>query len=201
MVTLRNGSDNAITHYPPHCPIFPPVPGKFCVQQGFSELAPHTTKRVDLLHSGAVFLYVSDDVFVQLRVHDLSRQAESFGAEIPVVRLSEMKTTPGAILDIPNDPRFRSTFRVYAFWPNAPSDLVVRFVNDDTGASREERFHIEPSTLGWDEPIAAPPLYRQFSDFEATRIELEPSTPGLRYWAFVSVTNNETQQVTTLTIR
>ena len=29
-----------------------------------------------------------------------------------------------------------------------------------------------------------------------TRIELQPTTPGIRYWAFVSLTNNFTQEVT-----
>jgi hypothetical protein len=31
------------------------------------------------------------------------------------------------------------------------------------------------------------------------RIEVEPLTPGLVFWTFVSVTNNSTQQVTTIT--
>ena len=31
------------------------------------------------------------------------------------------------------------------------------------------------------------------------RIEVTPVTPGLRFWTFVSVTNNETQHVTLIT--
>lgn len=34
---------------------------------------------------------------------------------------------------------------------------------------------------------------------DTVRAEIEPLTEGLRYWAFVSVTNNETQHVTTIT--
>lgn len=30
-------------------------------------------------------------------------------------------------------------------------------------------------------------------------LEIEPVTPGLRYWAFVTVTNNATSHVTTIT--
>ncbi|HEX8152273.1 MAG TPA: hypothetical protein VF698_04060, partial [Thermoanaerobaculia bacterium] len=33
----------------------------------------------------------------------------------------------------------------------------------------------------------------------ALRLEIEPLTPGSRYWAFVSVTNNDTQLVTVVT--
>jgi hypothetical protein len=30
------------------------------------------------------------------------------------------------------------------------------------------------------------------------RIELEPITPGLQYWAFISITNNKTQHFYTV---
>jgi hypothetical protein len=33
---------------------------------------------------------------------------------------------------------------------------------------------------------------------ETIRVEISPQTPGMRYWAFVSVTNNETQHVTNI---
>ena len=34
---------------------------------------------------------------------------------------------------------------------------------------------------------------------ETVRVRLEPVEPGMRYWAFATVTNNETQHVTTIT--
>jgi hypothetical protein len=162
-----------------------------------------------------VFLNVTksaaDRVFVQLRVHDLSRQGEDFGTEIPVVRTSEMKTTRGEILDIPRDPRFRLTFRLYADKVEHESELVVRFVNETTSENREMHFSISPmpDVIPPGEPITTPPLYREITDFdsyaelhdsERARIEIEPKSTGIRYWAFVSVTNNETQQITTLSV-
>ncbi len=40
----------------------------------------------------------------------------------------------------------------------------------------------------------------ELHDAQKVRIEIEPQTTGIRYWAFVSVTNNETQQITTLSV-
>jgi hypothetical protein len=36
-------------------------------------------------------------------------------------------------------------------------------------------------------------------DSARARIEIEPTLPDMRVWAFVSITNNETQHVTLVT--
>lgn len=36
---------------------------------------------------------------------------------------------------------------------------------------------------------------------QKVRVEIEPLTPGLKYWAFLSVTNNKTQHFYTVTAR
>jgi len=217
VVTIRNASDESILFFPVDCP--PPILERLCAETPGTALSPGVTKRVDLFvpdrQVSPVFLNVTkalaDRVFVQLRVHDLSRQAESFGTEIPVVRASEMKTTRGEILDIPTDPRFRLTFRLYADKVERESELVVRFVNESTSESREVRLSVLPlpAEIPLDEPIITPPLYREITDFQSytelhdadrVRVEIEPQAAGVRYWAFVSVTNNDTQQFTTLTV-
>ena len=207
VVTLRNANDQTVIYYPTDCPLVPPVPERFCVQTLNPQLGAGVTKRVDLLYGGPLFLNVTrelaDRVFVQVRVHDLSRQAESFGTEVPVIRSAQMKTDAGQILDIPRDPRFRLTFRLYADYPAVDSEIAVRFVSEATAQSHALRYTI-PAPPEWilaTEPLVFPALYRQISDFDADRIEIDPLTPGLRYWAFVSVTNNETQQITTLSVR
>src|SRR5688572_29226345 len=102
VVTIRNASDQSLLYFPPHCSLLPPVPERFCSQDRHPTLLPGTTQRLDLLEEGAVFLNVpkslADSTFVQLRVHDLTRQRESFGTEIPVVRATDMKVGPGQIL-------------------------------------------------------------------------------------------------------
>ncbi|HEX7705776.1 MAG TPA: hypothetical protein VF701_04880 [Thermoanaerobaculia bacterium] len=216
VVTVHNASDEATFLFPPDCPRT--IPDRFCLLGVGTQLAAGTTARVDLLLSrpmAPVFVNVTkslaDRIFVQLRVHDLSRQSESFGTELPVIRASEMKTTPGEILDIPISSRFRLTFRLYADQVAVDSVLRVRFVNPDSGSSRELQFTVKPrsSAIPPGEPITTADLYEEISDIssyaelqgaEAVRIEIIPQTAGVRYWAFVSVTNNETQHVTTLTV-
>jgi len=219
LVTIRNGSDESVVFFPVDCPLIPPTPERFCAQAFGTQLPPGLTQRLNLFvpdgRVSPIFLNVTksvaDRVFVQVRVHDLSRQSENFGTEIPVIRASEMKTTRGEILDIPRDPRFRLTFRLYADKVEHASDLVVRFVNEATNGHREMHFSILPipAEVSPDEPITTPPLYREITDFDSfgelsdaqrVRIEIEPQTTGIRYWAFVSVTNNETQQITTLSV-
>jgi len=48
------------------------------------------------------------------RVRDLTRQASSAGTAIPVVRVTEFRSTDILLLDIPSDARFRSNLRIYA---------------------------------------------------------------------------------------
>ena len=42
--------------------------------------------------------------------------------------------------------------------------------------------------------------YGELRDASRIRIEIEPDDADVKYWAFVAVTNNETQQITTLTV-
>ncbi len=131
-------------------------------------------------------------------VRDLSRQAQSLGTGIPVVREKDFFDRPLELLNIPTDPRFRVALRVY-----------------DLGAPIGIHFTIQP--LSSDEtlvdtfvfPAGHDPSYAQISDLVAAypqlagkgplRITVEAPVPGNpTLWAFVSVTNNETQQVTTI---
>jgi hypothetical protein len=216
VVTVHNNGDVPLTMYKANCATFPPGASKFCAQAPFLELAPHTTQRIEPNGYPAFVLNVSPDaqnLLVETRIRDLSREADSFGTEIPAIRVPQMKTGKGAILDIPHDPRFRLMLRVYGDW-NGGGDLVMRFVNETTGRSRDERFPIKAgdglNPLDDGDPAAAPALYGTIADFDAwpemqdaarMRIELSTTNESARYWAFVSVTNNETQQVTILTVK
>jgi hypothetical protein len=41
--------------------------------------------------------------------------------------------------------------------------------------------------------------FPQLNGLDKVRVEVTPLTEGLRFWTFVSITNNETQHVTTIT--
>jgi hypothetical protein len=153
-----------------------------------------------------------------LRVQDISRQAETWGTELPVVREAQFRTDRIELLNIPIDSRFRQTLRIYD--PDAHERVTFRVTFFDTTAVArgEER---SGGTLIADIVVDAQAgktyrpnfprvpsvaqlstfrqLLPQFTATERVRVEVQPVTEGVRFWAFVSVTNNDTQHVTTVT--
>jgi IPT/TIG domain len=144
-----------------------------------------------------------DDLVANLRVTDVTRNSQSHGVEIPVVREDDFTTIGKVVLlGVPIDPRFRNTLRIYGL-RRGPQEVHVT-VNGVT----------HPLTLQMSDNLFEP----SFATFTAfpTAEQLPPdqrtvtvtiqdplggrgiagATP---FWAFVSVTNNETQQITTIT--
>ncbi|MEO8217704.1 MAG: hypothetical protein ABI718_11540 [Acidobacteriota bacterium] len=171
---------------------------------------PETTFQIGI--SPTVFspawLYVetghADDVAVNLRVKDISRQSLTYGTEMPVVREREFRTSMD-LMNIPTDDRFRSTLRIYR-QPGPQHELVqVMFYDMDDNRMLAE------AAVGVEGPGASiqPPPYGEIGDLTAQlpqlrsanklRIKLIPDSPEEKIWAFVSVTNNETQHVTLIT--
>lgn len=168
------------------------------------------------------FVYVqkpfADKVHFSLRVRDLSRQAETWGAEVPVVREREAKSAPVHLLNIPLDERYRQTLRIYEFDALQNTEVMLRIFpglpRNDAAASIplvERRLtvgrYFDPFFGFEDFPMG--PSYLELGSFrrefvelaghDQIRIEIQPITPGMRFWAFVSITNNETHHVTTIT--
>lgn len=163
-----------------------------------------------LLHVKRSFV---SDLSFNLRVQDLSRQSLTWGTEIPVVREAELRTTRIVLMNVPLDSRFRQALRVYdpdsrttstvsvRIYPmiGAASPLVAttlllqRPSSNDCSVIQEKCFpsYAEIQNL----PVAFPNLQGQ----ETVRVEIESLTPGLRFWSFIAITNNETQHVTTIT--
>ncbi|HUP44234.1 MAG TPA: hypothetical protein VM779_01865 [Thermoanaerobaculia bacterium] len=135
-----------------------------------------------------------------LRVRDLSRQAETLGTEIPVVRESEFLTEKMTLLNVPTDERFRPMLRVYRFlaFLEPPGTVRLRFyrigVTPDVLLS-EQTLALAGSGIGYAQLASFPP---EVLNETAVRIDLELLTP-MQFWAFVSVTNNATQHVTIIT--
>ena len=160
------------------------------------------------------FLFVDkghlSDIETSLRVFDISREATSFGTTVPVIDETAAITTTVNLLGISSDARFRSLLRVYDFDPNASHSVTVRVyrsTSPDVAATpdalvREMTLALSPG----DDLSGNFPGYAQLdltpiiAGAEATyRVEISPATDGLRFWAFVSVTNDDTQHVTVVT--
>jgi hypothetical protein len=154
------------------------------------------------------FLYLPKDhlsrVAMNLRAYDTSRDAESFGTEIPIVRLRDFTTgwEPIHLIGIPSDPRFRNTLRIYGYGDGGTM-LSIEMVAE-TGVRVDQLIDLP----GQPDPFH--PGYLELTNFPVgqgmVRVTIHTPVPPIgtpipppARWAFVSVTNNETQHITLVT--
>lgn len=187
-------------------------------RQAFGEGFPHG---VALLVPRAE----AETVAFSLRVRDVSRDADNLGTEIPVVRESAMLSQPAigpitgagphevgdrnsdvALLDVPRDPRYRTKVRIYAFrvdpvevlYHESPGLKIVGTGAQKGQVLQEIGFTLDPTCNR--AGCAATPAYAEVdlaAGSEGERVDLFIQLPhGTLGWAFASVTNNTTQQVT-----
>jgi hypothetical protein len=161
----------------------------------------------------AAFVYIeaknSSDVYLQLRAQDLSRQAATWGTEIPIVREQDFRATSFQLLDIPVTPEFRQTLRIYGWGLDNGAPVRVRVFSQEGQTLYAERTLWLEGGTGDSQHLATVPSFAQILHLGAellsagpvsrVRVEVTPAREGLRVWAFVSVTNNATQHVTTVT--
>jgi hypothetical protein len=141
----------------------------------------------------------------QLRAADTSRLATNAGTEIPVVRARDFRTSAVNLLNVPVDPRFRLTLRLYEM-DQEVADFAVRIYSGND-LLRSETIQLTSPVPGFLEKLA--PGYAQIGDLmgwipasaspSVIRVEVEPLTAGSAFWTFISITNNDTQQLTLVT--
>lgn len=145
------------------------------------------------------FLYVPKsmpDVTFNLRAFDESRRAENFGTELPVVRASQFTTASFELLDVPGDPRFRVTLRLYA---PAATSVAVYYGDISIAVDLQPGMNeLEPAYAQLGLFMAGPGKY-DITIVPSTTVPPFPGFDPVPVWGFVSVTNNETQLITTIT--
>ena len=166
-------------------------------------LAPGETKSIVILpgrgESAGLMVPggIAGRLSMSLRVRDLSRDAQNWGTELPVLPLSVFTNHVQRLLDVPTDPRYRVLLRAFGV-----ADTIVR-VHPLSGNDVLDELHFEPSpdhsgVLAID-PIT--PAVRA-SGHERVRVVVEflpgpiDEPPYNGGWAFISLTNNQTQHVT-----
>ena len=144
-----------------------------------------------------------------LRAFDVSRSASNAGTEIPVVRQEQFRKSTTSLLNVPTDAQFRLTLRLYETNLKV-SGFTIRLFDQSTNALLGSRdvvlsWHFEHH---W--RLMFEPPHVQIGDVtellpagtalpQTLRIEIEPRTPQSEFWAFVSITNNDTQHLTLVT--
>lgn len=162
---------------------------------------------------GMVFVDATQrkDVSFSLRLHDTSRQLSTWGTAIPVIYEDELFAGLMTILDVPNDSIGRVTIRVYDTDP-MPGDGAVFRVYATSRENITTEQPTQPDTLIAEMhavfgtiPARVPPgvivsPLEAIVSTSATRLRIDiiPDDQARKYWAFGSVTNNDTQHVTLL---
>jgi hypothetical protein len=145
-----------------------------------------------------------------LLVRDTSRQSEDWGTEVPVVREAGFSTDAVELLNVPVDPRFRLTLRVYGL-DSAAGDAYITVYSMETGnnISVPKRFPLSSATpcepaipCGSDDPaFALIDVLSEMSGLPASGrigIRVQATYAAQPIWGFVTVTNNTTQHVTVI---
>lgn len=216
-LTVLNNSDKPLTSIPYvfECPIpegcLSPIPAHASV--AFTAGAPNCPACFQF-STGFFYSVRSDELsqaVLSLRIFDRSQTTADYGTEVPVVSAAAFHETELQFLDVPADPNFRSTLRIYSLPNQVPSVRIRSFQERPTifGLPQSPSLLIAESFVSLVPPPDVPsatlhgpsivinnPLAAQTNnDGSRYRITVESVTPGLPIWALLTVTNNQTQRV------
>lgn len=155
------------------------------------------------------------DLAVTLRTRDLSRQFETWGTVIPVISRTDLFSRRFGIVDVPVEPQFRAMLRIYDFDAQTPAAVRVRVYALNPRGANDQRPDSDTLLLDLVPMFRVPsqgseqtypgsieiPLWLDpaLANAGRVRIQIDPLDETGDYWAFVSVTHNDTQHVSVLT--
>jgi hypothetical protein len=216
-LAITNGSGAPVTLFGltlPICPVQcmvtppPPVPARATIF-AFSERCSAAAGRILIADRST-----ADELFFTLRSHDTSRDDRAWGSIVPVARSRDRFSRSFSIVDVPISTRFRPLLRLYSMNGAAPGSVQVRFFREDPNAflggavSDTLLSEVTPAFATGTAPFC--PGYAEIAlsqepsldpssstllDGNRIRIEIIPADSSQQYWGFVSVTNNDTQEV------
>jgi hypothetical protein len=161
---------------------------------------------------GGQFLYINsedaDSLRINARVYDASRDSEGAGAEIPIPRQSDFTSGTIALFDIPLAAHLRHNLRIYDDAGRPVTAIIHVFADDETTPRATVEYGLrthgnlltsmrKPVRPGYVE--VDPTQFADLAGAARMRVEIEPRNGTDRLWAFLTVTNVETHQVTAFT--
>lgn len=178
-----------------------------------------------LEHPAGLLLWVPrsverSDLNASIRVRDASRSVSSAGAFVPLVYEDDLSDDETVLLDVPVEPRFRASLRLYDLYqldthftveiydmedfrwgrgePLVTTTVVVQ--SEPAATSDDLRYPMRPAFAFIGDLAAAHP---QLAGHESVAIVVRGSHPIIsppayekRFYALASVTNNATNEVT-----
>lgn len=140
-----------------------------------------------------------------LRIRDLNRQGDTHGVGIPIVRERDLRAASFSLLNVPSDGQYRSRLRIYSL--DTPTGAVTvrlftmdRFPFVEVGSTTFFLSDPNPDIPAYAE-VDLDPLIGKAAQPGPYRVQIDLPVPAISpsYWAFVSITNNQTQNVTVVT--
>ncbi|MFA6954689.1 MAG: hypothetical protein WC538_02315 [Thermoanaerobaculia bacterium] len=195
------------------CPAFPPLyPG--AVESYLRLVSPNigSPPPVALFH---VRKEAAEHLTGSLRTRDLTRQSENWGCEIPIIRERELQSSV-TLVDVPREERFRQRLRIYdPVYPAEPARVEFFDPSGPLLVAKEVELAWPVGSIGGLPPVGRFPgspgfplqpavaeidlgAVPELQGHERIRIRVT-ARYGQKIWAFVSITNNETQHVSTVT--
>jgi hypothetical protein len=176
------------------------VCGQFADPAGLIFYAP-TVAALDLHYHSVAF--------------DTSRATENAGTEMPVVREREFRRDEIVLPSLPLDEKFRLGLRIYDPDQRHGAQVRVQVLAADSNTVYGERtFTLNyPIQTILPDPFPNRPAYVNIGNLHTIvreilgssaatvsrfHIKITPVTPGIRFWGFATITNNETQLITTV---
>ena len=133
------------------------------------------------------------------RIHDISRQSSTVGAEVPIVRERDFRGQL-RFVNVPVDGRFRTTLRMWSLGDFPEYHVLIG--SDSTPVTPLYTARI-PGTAMWFGSIDLTPMLLQLKT-SPVNVTVYPSGFGSKFlplfappiWGMLSITNNASQQVT-----
>lgn len=183
-----------------------PIPGQTTVFPTFNRVSAGAMWGLVAVESAR-----RNDVAFSLRLYDTSRALGTRGTSIPVVYEDEFFADDMTLLDVPNDNIGRVTIRVYDIDPKPGDGVTVRVYATDPEnksfelSTRPDTLLAQKHAVFGTTPAGVPPGAIVLpleaiatTSMQLLRLEIVPDDHAKKYWAFGSVTNNDTQHVTLL---
>lgn len=198
-ITLHNAADEDLTIVAPTCDPLPAVP---CPVLRLPAASTTVTSLFTAAESNGGFVYVPrahvDDVDISIRVQDISRGSQTWGTSIPVIRAGAFRRKV-RLNGVPANPRFRVALRIYGYAMSADPITVRLFDPASSSPLAEASLTLHRASTPYPAYLqinSVTDAFPQIGTHDPVRIEVESaSTPATPIWALVSVTSNETQQV------
>ncbi len=191
---------------------------RLCADNRCHDLEAKTGGEITNAESGGplpVFLYVPKEVADSMRMSlvveasNKDRLDERGFTELPIVRASDFTEGKLQIVGLRMDPGFRQTVRIFGLDGLLSGHVMMRaYKLNSNQLLFEWPFYVGP--LAGEQHTAdgkqLRPAFGMECDMSAylhsygqkIRLVFESMTPGMKFWAFISVTNNKTQHFYTV---